>query len=79
MKTVLTIIAVIFFGTVAMAQDTSNEVKVDTVTAVGVELNIDIQKQTKGETEVARLYKFKNSRVKKELSFKTKKDRAKLA
>jgi hypothetical protein len=78
MKTVLTIIAVIFFGTVAMAQDTSNEVKVDTVT-VGVELNIDIQKQTKGETEVARLYKFKNSRVKKELSFKTKKDRAKLA
>ncbi|MCR9264697.1 MAG: hypothetical protein NXH86_11095 [Flavobacteriaceae bacterium] len=78
MKTVLTIIAVIFFGTVAMAQDTSNEIKVDTITE-GVELNIDIQKQTKGETEVARLYKFKNSRVKKELSFKTKKDRAKLA
>ncbi|RYC53240.1 hypothetical protein [Flagellimonas olearia] len=78
MKTILTIIAVIFIGTVAMAQDTSKEVKVDTV-AVGVELNIDIQKQTKGETEVARLYKFKNSRVKKELSFKTKKDRAKLA
>ncbi|KAB7531272.1 hypothetical protein F8C76_07205 [Flagellimonas olearia] len=78
MKTILTIIAVIFIGTVAMAQDTSKEVKVDTV-AAGVELNIDIQKQTKGETEVARLYKFKNSRVKKELSFKTKKDRAKLA
>lgn len=78
MKTILTIIAVIFFGTVAMAQDTNKEVKVDTVT-VGVELNIDIQKQAKKETEVARLYKFKNSRVKKELSFKTKKDRAKLA
>jgi hypothetical protein len=78
MKTILTIIAVIFFGTVAMAQDASNEVKVDTVT-VGVELNIDIQKQAKKETEVARLYKFKNSRVKKALSFKTKKDKAKLA
>ncbi|MDC6362767.1 MULTISPECIES: hypothetical protein [Flavobacteriaceae] len=78
MKTILTIIAVIFFGTVAMAQDANKEVKVDTVT-VGVELNIDIQKQAKKETEVARLYKFKNSRVKKELSFKTKKDRAKLA
>ncbi|THV60287.1 hypothetical protein EZV76_06925 [Flagellimonas alvinocaridis] len=78
MKTILTIIAVIFFGTVAMAQDANKEVKVDAVT-VGVELNIDIQKQAKKETEVARLYKFKNSRVKKELSFKTKKDRAKLA
>ena len=78
MKTILTIIAVIFFGTVALAQDASNEVKVDTVT-VGVELNIDIQKQAKKETEVARLYTFKNSRVKKALSFKTKKDKAKLA
>ena len=78
MKAILTIIAIIFFGTVAMAQDNSKEVKVDTVTA-GVELNIEIQGQVKKETQVARLYKFKNSRVKKELSFSTKKNTAKLA
>ncbi|RIV69846.1 hypothetical protein [Flagellimonas aequoris] len=78
MKTILTIIAVVFFGTVAMAQDTSKEVKVDTVT-VGVELNIDLSTSVKQNREVARLYKFKNSRVKKELSFTTKKNKAKLA
>ncbi|RIV45308.1 hypothetical protein [Flagellimonas pelagia] len=78
MKTILTIIAVVFFGTVAMAQDTSKEVKVDTVT-VGVELNIDLNASVKQNREVARLYKFKNSKVKKELSFTTKKDKAKLA
>ncbi|RDY61004.1 hypothetical protein [Flagellimonas nanhaiensis] len=77
MKAVLTIIAIIFFGTVAMAQDTK-EVKVDVITA-GVELNIDIQDEVEKETEVARLYKFKNARVKKALSFKTKKNRSKLA
>ncbi|MDC6367474.1 MULTISPECIES: hypothetical protein [Flavobacteriaceae] len=77
MKTVLTIIAIIFFGTVAMAQDTK-EVKVETITA-SVELNIEIQEQVENGKEVARLYKFKNSRVKKALSFKTKKNRAKLA
>ena len=78
MKTILTIIAVVFFGTVAMAQDASKEVKVDTVT-VGVELNIDLHTPVKKNREVARLYKFKNSRVKKELSFTTKKNKAKLA
>lgn len=31
------------------------------------------------EKEVARLYRFKNSRVKKELSFSTKRNKAKLA
>lgn len=77
MKTVLTIIAIIFFGTVAKAQDTK-EVKVETITT-SVELNIEIQEQVENGKEVARLYKFKNSRVKKALSFKTKKNRSKLA
>ena len=31
------------------------------------------------EVKVARLYKFKNSRVKKALAFKTKRDKAKMA
>ena len=78
MKTIFTIIAVVFFGTVAMAQDNSKEVKVDTIT-VGVELKVEVQQTMEKETEVARLYKFKNSRVKKELSFSTKKNQAKLA
>lgn len=75
MKAILTIIAIIFFGTLAMAQDTAKEVKVETI-AVGVELNIEIQET---ETEVARLYMFKNSRIKKELSFRTKRNKSKLA
>lgn len=78
MKTVFTLIAIIFFGTAAMAQNDAKEVKVATTT-VGVELNIDIKKDTKNETKVARLYKFKNSRVKKELAFRTKNNRSKLA
>lgn len=78
MKAVLTIIAIIFFGTVAMAQDISKEVKVQTTTA-GVELNIEIQEEVEKDTKVARLYMFKNSRVKKALSFRTKRNKAKLA
>ncbi|MEO2051399.1 MAG: hypothetical protein ABGX00_06510 [Allomuricauda sp.] len=78
MKAIFTIITVVFFGTVAMAQEKSKEVKVDTI-AAGVTLNIDVQKTIKKEGEVARLYKFKNSRVKKELSFATKNNKAKLA
>lgn len=75
MKAILTIIAIIFFGTLATAQDTAKEVKAETIT-VGVELNIEIQET---ETEIARLYMFKNSRVKKELSFRTKRNKSKLA
>ncbi|AWX43382.1 hypothetical protein HME9304_00370 [Flagellimonas maritima] len=78
MKVILTIIAIIFFGTVAMAQNVSGEIKVETI-SVGVELNIEIQEQAAKETKVARLYMFKNSRVKKALTFKTKRNKAKLA
>jgi len=78
MKTILTIIAVTFFGTMGMAQDASKEVKVDTITN-GVELKVELNKTIEKDGEIARLYKFKNSRVKKELSFSTKKNKAKLA
>ncbi|MBS9461531.1 hypothetical protein KIM67_03855 [Flagellimonas sp. 389] len=78
MKAILTLIAVIFFSTLGMAQDVSKEVKVET-TSVAVELNIEIQEEVKKETSVARLYKFKNSRVKKALSFRTKRNKSKLA
>ncbi|MCL6272771.1 hypothetical protein M3P19_02060 [Muricauda sp. 2012CJ35-5] len=78
MKTVLTIIAIVFFGTLAMAQNVSKEVKVETTTA-SVALDVEIKKATKKDTKVARLYMFKNSRVKKALAFRTKRNKSKLA
>ncbi|WP_350292149.1 hypothetical protein [uncultured Croceitalea sp.] len=78
MKTVLTFIFIIFIGSAAMAQNASKEVKVETVT-YGVELNIKVEKTSAKENKVTRLYLFKNSRVKKELNFKTKRNNAKMA
>ncbi|WP_394970791.1 hypothetical protein [uncultured Croceitalea sp.] len=78
MKTTLTLIAIIFFGTFAVAQSTAEEVKVETITKSVVLIKED--KQTiKEDSKVARLYMFKNSRIKKELAFKTKRNRSKLA
>lgn len=80
MKAIVTFIFIILIGNVAMAQaDTKVEVKPQ-----GVELNITVAKEEvkqveAKETEVARLYMFKNSRVKKALSFNTKRNKAKLA
>lgn len=78
MKTVLTFIFIIFIGSAAIGQGASKEVKVETVT-YGVELNIKIEKTLVKENKVARLYLFKNSRVKKELNFKTKRNNSKMA
>ena len=83
MKTILTLTFVLFFGTMAMAQDTTTVTKVDTM-QIGVVLLENAQDQnnesltTKTE-EVARIYKSKYSRVKKELVFSTKYSKAKLA
>ncbi len=71
MKAIITIIFILFIGVAAQAQD-AKEVKV-----VTVEKTVVIK--TSEETKVARLYKFKNSRVKKALSFTTKRNKAKLA
>ena len=60
-----------------MAQDAAKEVKVNTTT-YGVELNIKIEKTVK-ENTVARVYKFKNTRIKKELKFQTKRNNSKIA
>ncbi len=78
MKTVLTIIAVLFFGVFTYAQD-AKEIKVDSVTSTVAIEKVEIKKTFKKRHETARLYMFKNSRVKKELSFRTKRNRAKLA
>ena len=75
MKGILTYIFIIFIGTTAMAQE---ETKVPTQTKK-VTFDIKIEKTTIQESEVARLYLFKNSRVKKELAFRTKRNKSKMA
>ena len=78
MKTIATIFFIFFIGTAAQAQNNTTDVKVETiemtiVTETVKELNLETK------TEVARLYKFKNARVKKALSFTTKRNAAKMA
>ena len=85
MKAILTILFILFFGLTAFAQntntnDTVEPIKMGIVLDSGV-ITINNTKEVKINTEksVARLYKFKNSRVKKALAFTTKKDKPKLA
>ncbi len=78
MKTIATIFFIFFIGMSAQAQNNTNDVKVATaemgiVTETTYELNME------NTAEVARLYKFKNARVKKELSFSTKRNASKMA
>ena len=82
MKTIATIIFIIIFGITAQAQNNIEEVKVETiemtiVTTTTTETRNEVKTET--TTEVARLYKFKNSRVKKALAFTTKRNKAKMA
>ncbi|MDH3697643.1 MAG: hypothetical protein OER83_04590 [Flavobacteriaceae bacterium] len=72
MKTLLTLIFILFIGVAAQAQDSSSETRVITI-------EMSIATSTTNENTVARVYKFKNSRVKKALSFTTKRNKAKLA
>lgn len=72
MKTLIITIFFIFIGVTAQAQDAKKEVKVETAPKT-------IVITTSYETSTARLYKFKNSRIKKELSFTTKTNKAKLS
>lgn len=73
MKTITTLIFVLLIGFTAQAKDAS-VVAFETgfVTAVK-------EVKAQEENKVARLYRFKNSQVKKELSFATKNNKAKLA
>ena len=78
MKTLLTLIFVLFIGVAAQANNVGQEVKVETVT-MSIVTSTANEVSVKNENKVARLYMFKNSRVKKELSFSTKLNKAKLA
>lgn len=72
MKTILITIFFIFIGVTAQAQNANKETKVATP-------KMTIVPFSNYETSTARLYKFKNSRIKKELDFTTKANNAKLA
>ena len=79
MKAILTILFVLFIGVTAQAQNNAQELKAETI-----EMGIAVISSSKvvsleKETEVARLYKFKNSRIKKALKFTTKRNKAKMA
>jgi hypothetical protein len=72
MKTILTLLFVLTIGVTAQAQDTKSDIEVEAV-------EMTIVNSTTNENTVARLYKFKNSKIKKALSFTTKRNKAKLA
>ncbi|MGB5554836.1 MAG: hypothetical protein WBM83_09285 [Flavobacteriaceae bacterium] len=75
MKTIATLIFVLFIGAAAQAQDA----KVETI-EMGITTEITVT-EVKAEktTEVARLYRRSDSQVKKALSFTTKRNNAKMA
>lgn len=79
MKTILTLIFVLFIGVAAQAQNETAEVKVETVTMSIATATVKQEVVIRNENSVARLYMFKNSKITKELSFSTKLNKAKLA
>jgi hypothetical protein len=79
MKTIFTLLFVLTIGVTAQAQGSTAEVKVETIKTAIVTSTSYKQVKSEAKTEVARLYKFKNSRVKKALSFTTKRNKAKMA
>ncbi|WP_405409914.1 hypothetical protein [Maribacter sp. Asnod1-A12] len=85
MKAIFTLLIVIFAGALALAQTPLTDDKINT-TEVGVVLadssdNTGNEKsfEITDETSVARLYRYANARINKELAFATKKSYGKLA
>ncbi|MGY8914240.1 MAG: hypothetical protein ACKVJF_04050 [Flavobacteriales bacterium] len=82
MKAILTLIFVLFIGVAAQAQDANDNVKIEAVTlSIVSTTNNEMfnEVSTTTQNDVARLYKNKNTRVLKALTFTTKKNNAKLA
>jgi len=79
MKTIATLIFVLFIGVASQAQNATEEVKVEVIEMTIVTETETKEVITEKNTEVARLYRRSNSQVKKALSFTTKRDAAKMA
>ncbi len=77
MKTIATLIFVLFIGVTAQAQTADGTERVDAVEKTGAVESISEEASLESTTEVARLYKRTGTRVKKELTFSTKADRSK--
>ena len=73
MKTIATLIFVLLISFAAQAKDAQVVSFESGIVSVEAEVKIA------GEKEVARLYKFKNSLIKKELNFTTKRNSTKVA
>lgn len=78
MKTLATIIFIILLSFTAQAQNTTSEVKVETI-EMSIVTETTNEVKAESTTEVARLYKFKNSRIKRDLNFITKANKPKMA
>ena len=86
MKAIITLALIITFGATALANtNNTHDIKVETI-EMGIVLDtsadaaIDFEEvEASKEKEVARVYRTKNARVKKAISFTTKRNRAKLA
>ncbi len=79
MKTIATLIFVLFIGVTAQANTADDMVKVDAIEITVTVATSSDEVSLKPTTEVARLYKRINTRVKNELTFTTKANRAKTA
>ena len=79
MKTIATLIFILFIGVAAQAQTATEALKVDTIEMTIVTSTTGKEVSLETATEVARLYKYKNSRIKKALSFTTKRNKAIMA
>ncbi|MEJ1223417.1 hypothetical protein [Sediminicola sp. 1XM1-17] len=79
MKAILTFVFILFIGVVAQAQETTTDVKTENVETTTVTSDKFKEVSTANGNEVARLYKNKNARVLKALTFTTKRNTAKLA
>ncbi|MCM4168800.1 hypothetical protein KCTC52924_02493 [Arenibacter antarcticus] len=78
MKTIATLIFVLFIGMSAQGQKVNEEVKVLILTE-GIEKYNSQEVVVSSYNSVTRLYKFKNSTIKRALSFSTKLNKARLA
>ena len=85
MKAFLTLVLILLFGAAALAQKTTDYGQVETLqmdivldSSLSVSHNSG-QIETAKKDAVTRLYKYKNTRVKRALAFSTKKNNPKLA
>ncbi|VAW11583.1 hypothetical protein MNBD_BACTEROID03-2614 [hydrothermal vent metagenome] len=95
MKFILTLLFVLSFVTASLANtenghqhpslniESHNQIefsKMGTVLDSGIVIDANhIENEAANKNSIARLYKFKNSRIKKALAFTTKRDKAKMA